>query len=80
MEKKDKIDRKKTLKYLFLETIKDTIADEILNSSLDIKEIEMNNATFFTRVLRNFVKNTQNYYSLEEIKDFIKEDIIIEEE
>lgn len=79
MEKKDKIDRKKTLKYLFLETIKDTIADEMFKGTLDIKEIEMNNATFFTRVLRNFINNTQNYYNFEEIKDFIKEDIIIEE-
>lgn len=80
MEKKDKIDREKTLKYLFLETIKDTIADEMLKGTLDIKEIEMNNATFFTRVLRNFINNTQNYYNFEEIKDFIKENIIIEEE
>ena len=80
MEKKDKIDRKKTLKYLFFETIKDTIADEMFKGTLDIKEIEMNNATFFTRVLRNFINSTQNYYSFEEIKDFIKEDIIIEEE
>ena len=51
----------------------------MLKGTLDIKEIEMNNATFFTRVLRNFINNTQNYYNFEEIKDFIKEDIIIEE-
>lgn len=73
--KKKKSNKNKMLKHLFIESIKETISEEIAEGSLEIKELEYLNDTFFQRSAKKFTGNLVGKFTIEELKEFIENEL-----
>ena len=67
-----------TLFYCFIKAIKDINLQEIEQNDITLESVEARNKDFFMMVVAEFIIQANDYYTKEEIKQFLEERILDE--